>query len=135
MSARMIPVPSTDARSVWPFISHYIQQAIDKTSGDFELEDILSLIEQKKAQLFFVKEGDEILSTWVTTIENSPSHKWVRVMWAGGKEREKWLHYLSAIEEWGKSIGCEKMVIAGRAGWEKVLPEYRKTSVILEKVL
>lgn len=130
----MIPVKSADARAVWPHVSHFIQQAIDKTSGNFELDDILALIEEKKAQLFIVKD-DELLSAWVTTIENSPSHKWIRVMWAGGKDMDRWLHFRESIEQWAKSIGCEKMIVAGRPGWERKLNDYTRTSVILEKVL
>lgn len=108
--------------------------AIDEMSDRFELDDVLQLIEQQKAQLFVFKDT-ELLSAWVTTIENSPSNKWIRVMWAGGKDMDKWLHFIDAIAQWGKSLGCKKMVITGRPGWEKKLPDFKKTSVVLEKVI
>ena len=108
--------------------------AIDQASDKFEIDDVFKLIEEKKAQLFIFKDS-ELLSAWVTTIENSGSHKWLRVMWAGGKEMEKWKHYLNSIEQWAKSLGCDRSVIYGRKGWAKVLPDYKQTAVILEKVL
>lgn len=134
MSVNCIPVKSEDARLVWPFVSGFIQDAIDKTSDRFSIDDVISLIESKKAQLFIFKD-EEILSAWVTTVESSPSCKWLRVMWAGGKDMDKWLHFLPSIEQWAKSIGCQKLVSIGRPGWEKKLPGYRKTAVILEKVI
>lgn len=134
MSVNCIPIRAEDARLIWPHVSRFIQDAIDKTSERFSVEDVLLLIESKKAQLF-ISRDDEILCAAVTTIENSPSRKWLRVMWAGGKDMEKWLHFLPSVEQWAKSIGCEKVVIIGRLGWEKKLKDYRKSSVILEKVI
>lgn len=134
MLVNCIPIRPEDARLIWPHVSHFIQDAIDKTSDRFSVDDVLLLIESKKAQLFIFR-GEEILSAWVTSVENSPSQKWLRILWAGGKEMDKWFHFLYSIEQWAKSIGCEKVVVIGRVGWEKKLTDYRKTAVIFEKVI
>lgn len=136
MSVDCIPVQSSDARSIWPHISHFIQMAIDESTDRFTTDDVLRLIEGRKAQLFIFK-NKEILAAWVTTIEDSGSSKWLRVMWAGGMDLDEWLHYLTSIEQWAKSIGCSHSVVIGRPGWEKKIKDmgYRKTSVTLEKVI
>ena len=133
-SVKCIPVQSSDVPLVWPHVSHFIQMAIDKTSDRFELDDVLKLLEEKKAQLFVFKDT-EFLSAWVTTIENSGSHKWLRIMWAGGEELHKWFHYLDSVERWAKSLGCTRSVVIGRPGWEKKLEGYKKSAIILEKVI
>lgn len=134
MSVNCIPIRAQDARLIWPHVSHFIQDAIDKSSDRFLIDDVLSLIESNKCQLFIFRD-DEILSAWVTSVESSPSHTWLRVMWVGGKDLDKWFHFLQPLEQWAKSIGCEKVVVIGRCGWEKKLKDYKKTAVILEKVI
>lgn len=136
MLVNCIPVQSSDARLIWPHVSHFIQMAIDESSERFTTDDILKLIEEKKAQLFIFR-GFELVAAWVTTIEDSGSSKWIRVMWAGGHGLDDWLHYLTSVEQWGKSLGCTHSVIVGREGWKKKLKDkgYKQTSVILEKVI
>jgi hypothetical protein len=133
-SVKCIPVHPESLKVFWPLVSHFIQMAIDKGSDRFCLSDVLKLLEEKKAQLFVFRD-EEILGACVTTIESSRACKWLRIMWAGGRDLDKWFHFLEPIEQWAKSIGCEKVVIIGRKGWEKKLNDYRKTSVILEKVI
>lgn len=108
--------------------------AIDESSDSVGLDEILKQLESKKAQLFVFK-GEELLSAWVTTIEFSETCKWLRVMWAGGKDMDRWLHYLESIEQWAKSIGCSRSIVYGRKGWVKKLKDYKQTAVILEKVI
>jgi hypothetical protein len=134
MSVNCIPVQPEDVPFVWPCVSHFIQMAIDEMSERLELDDVLKLIEQQKAQLFVFKDS-ELLAALVTTIESSGSHKWLRVMWAGGKELDSWKHYLAALEQWAKSLGCDRSLIFGRRGWERKLKDYTRTAIILEKVL
>jgi hypothetical protein len=136
MSVNCIPVQSHEARLIWPHVSHFIQMAIDQSSERYTTDDVLNLIEDKKAQLFIFR-GFELVAAWVTTIEDSGSSKWIRFMWAGGHGIGDWLHYSQSVEQWAKSIGCTHSVVVGRPGWEKELKDkgYRKTSVILEKVI
>lgn len=108
--------------------------AIDEMSDRFEINDVLKLLEDRKAQLFVFMETKP-LAACVTTIEGTQSHKWLRVMWGGGSELNKWKHLLAGIEQWAKSLGCERSVIYGRKGWVKALSDYKQTAVILEKVI
>lgn len=134
MSARVIPVQSTDARLVWKHAAPLLQKAIDKTSDSFSTDDILQLVEAQKAQLWLVVDG-AVKAAWITTIENSPSKRWVRVMWCGGEDSDSWLPLFRGVENWAKSIGASKVVIYGRKGWIKKLPTYRQSAVVLEKEL
>lgn len=131
---KVIPVQTEDVSLVWHLAAPLIQKAIDKTSDSFRVEDVRALIEAQKAQLWLV--ADETpKAAWVTTVESSPSSKWVRVMWAGGEDAEKWLPLFEGVEQWAKNIGASKVVIYGRKGWIKKLPTYRQAAVVLEKKL
>jgi hypothetical protein len=46
-----------------------------------------------------------------------------------------WLPLLAQIEDYARAEDCAAMRIMGRAGWTRVLKDYRKKRVILEKSL
>jgi hypothetical protein len=39
------------------------------------------------------------------------------------------------IESWARTMGCYAIEIVGREGWQRVLPDYKRTAVVLEKPL
>lgn len=133
MSGKLIPVQSADAEIIWEHVAPLLQKAIDKTSDSFSTDDIRELVRAAKAQLWVAVDG-KITAAFITTIEASPSDKWVRVMWCGGEDSE-WLPQFEAVERWAKSIGASKVMIFGRKGWTKKLPTYRQSAVVLEKKL
>lgn len=40
---------------------------------------------------------------------------------------------LAEITAWAQDIGCKKLKIRGRVGWERRLPGFKRSAVILEK--
>ena len=52
-----------------------------------------------------------------------------------GRQRHKWQHLISKIEDFAKEEGCEMMELIARPGWQKVYNNhgYKKTHVVLEK--
>lgn len=71
----------------------------------------------------------------VTSIERydtglSECHQWL----AGG-EMDAVLAMRPDIEAWAKSLGCTRMMIVGRKGWARVLPDYRPLAVTFAKEL
>ena len=45
------------------------------------------------------------------------------------------LNLIKNIETWAKLPNCAAMVMRGRPGWERVLKDYEKTKIILQKKL
>lgn len=127
------PVQVSELNHLWPAAKPFIQKAIDRTSDTFNINDILGLLKEKKAQLFVVAD-ERVEAAFITTVETSPSDKWVRVMWCGGNTLD-WLPDFGAVEQWAKDIGASRVVLYGRPGWKKKLPDYEQTAVILERKL
>ena len=52
-----------------------------------------------------------------------------------GRQRHKWQHLISKIEDFAKEEGCQMMELISRPGWQRVLIlfNYKRTHVVLEK--
>lgn len=71
-----------------------------------------------------------------TAINTFPIGKVLTVVHLGGERMWEWLgEGLEAIESWGRSQGCDRIRINGRDEWSRILPGYRKSAVVSEKVL
>lgn len=53
----------------------------------------------------------------------------------GGAALRDWIAFLPVIESWAASEGCQTIELIGRAGWERVLPDFQKKAVLLRKSL
>ena len=80
---------------------------------------------------------------WLPAVDGPILHVWL----AGGrrKELEEMLPSVEAwggagitvpvVEAWGQKNGAKRLMITGRAGWEKVLPGFRRQAVLMTKEL
>jgi hypothetical protein len=48
---------------------------------------------------------------------------------------DRWIGLLDGIEAYARAAGCEAMRLMGREGWQRLLPSYRRTGIILERTL
>lgn len=93
-------------------------------------------IELMQRQLWVVTEGDDVLAAALTLV-GKDNLKTCDVTHGAGREREKWQHFIMALEHWAREIGCGRFRIFARTGWERVfrnLP-FEKTHVVLERAL
>lgn len=114
-------------RSQFDRCSPWIQAALDRDIGAFELEDVWNYIAADKAQLWA---GDN--SAVVTALEYFP-RKVVLRYWLCGGELEDCLKLEDAIEAWAKRAGAVCAIIGGRRGWLKALSDYREACVFMVK--
>jgi len=47
----------------------------------------------------------------------------------------RWIGLLDGIEAYARAAGCEAVRIMGRAGWQRLLPSYRRRGIVLERAL
>tara|TARA_R110000824_G_scaffold231040_1_gene418821 strand:- start:475 stop:825 length:351 start_codon:yes stop_codon:yes gene_type:complete len=115
-----------------------ISDALER-SGRHTPDEILLDLRSGEAQLWIMwaetVTDAEILGVCVTYIMESERKKVCRLWLCTGHDRRRWVHHVKTIEEWAASIGCHAMDAVVRPGWEKVLRDYRKTHVILEREL
>jgi hypothetical protein len=46
-----------------------------------------------------------------------------------------WIGLLDEIEAYARAAGCEAVRLMGREGWQRLLPSYRRTGIVLERTL
>jgi hypothetical protein len=116
-------------RSEFDRCAPWIQAALDRDIGAFELEDVWNYIAAGKAQLWPQKE-----SAVVTALEYFP-RKTVLRYWLCGGDLKDCLKVEPVIEKWAKEAGAVCAIIGGRRGWVKALKGYTENCVYMTKAL
>jgi hypothetical protein len=94
-------------------LRHHVAAALEYSGGTHKLEDIAEGIRRGQFQLWPGKN-----SVVVTEIIVYPQLKDLHYFLAGGDLDELRL-MRPIIESWGKEIGCSRVSLAGRKGWER----------------
>ena len=94
-------------------LRHHVAAALEYSGGTHKIEDIA---EGLKAGWFQLWPGRD--SAVVTEIIVYPQLKDLHYFLAGGDLDELRL-MRPIIESWGKEIGCSRVSLAGRKGWER----------------
>ncbi len=128
-------VAADEIEDMWVLAEELIEQALER-GGAHTADEVKADLVAGKGQLWAAWTHDEgILGVMVTYIIEHPLKKICRIWLCVGRERARWVHHLGSVEEWAKAQGCGEIVAVVRPGWEKVLQDYKKTHVTLEKVL
>lgn len=91
----------------------WIEDALEYSGGTHSFDDIAAGVLAKKFQLW-----PNHNSAVVTEIVVYPKTKNLHFFLAGGNLDELKM-MRPYIEQWGKSIGCTRVTLAGRKGWER----------------
>jgi hypothetical protein len=94
-------------------LRHHVAAALEYSGGTHKVEDIAEGIRRGQFQLWPGKN-----SVVVTEIIVYPQLKDLHYFLAGGDLDELRL-MRPIIESWGKEIGCSRVSLAGRKGWER----------------
>ena len=94
-------------------LRHHVEAALEYSGGTHGIEDIAEGIKTGRFQLW---PADN--SVIVTEIIVYPRLKNLHFFLAGGDLDELRLMQ-PLVESWGQSMGCTRVSLAGRKGWEK----------------
>jgi hypothetical protein len=120
-----------DERTV-PRLIAGIGRALDLSGGEYSVGDVVREILAGGAQSW-ERDGSWVVTRVVDTPRVRSLHFWL----ATG-EREVLVAMQREILAWGRSVGCTRATMLGRAGWRKVLePEGWKLSplIVMEREL
>lgn len=112
-----------------------ITASIDR-GGLYDANDVKGWLLQGTMQLWLAgskSRGIEALAA--TEILQHPKGRTFNVFICTGKDKNRWLGHLAELERWGKERGCDRARYEARKGWQKHLPDYKWTHVVLEKRL
>ena len=128
-------IPSADIYQYWHDVEPFIRKALRYSDGKYESWDIFSLIEEKQMQLWIVTENKQIIGCGVTQILIFPQKKVCQMVIVSGEDFNEWKHFLSEIEKWAVSIGCQTFELDGRRGWERKLKNWSTIGIKMRKNL
>jgi hypothetical protein len=60
-------------------------------------------------------------SALITVVEDDPCERRLLIWLAGGHLQELTTEVLPQVEAWGRTRACRRLLIVGRAGWERAL--------------
>lgn len=129
-------VLSEHVDGMWPHVEKMIDDACKYRGFEkYSAKHILEWIKERKCQLWVSSNDQEIDAICVTQLINYPNYRTCYFMITTGHNRELWQDGIRIIEDWARENGCRGIEVVCRPGWEKILKDYKKTHVFLEKVI
>lgn len=100
----------------WSHCAPFLGAALGHAGRTHTLEDVHAMVDAGEAQLWS-GEG----SAMVTLVEDDPCERRLLIWLAGGDLGELVGRLRPAAEAWAAENGCRRVLIIGRAGWERAL--------------
>lgn len=135
MTTALTGVRSEKIGGLWPRVRPFVDRALSHAGGRYAPDDVLAALLRAQMQLWTAISENGIEAVLVTEIIDYPRRRRCNLFLSAGNALEACLEHLPAIEAWARAQGCDAIEASGRPGWERVLPGFRRTHVMLEKAL
>jgi hypothetical protein len=128
-------VQQDELEAIWPQAAPLIERALAHAHGDYDLASVRASLEdgaQPRRQLFVT--WPYVEAAGITAIELRPCVKVLVIFAYSGRLVSDWQDILAAVEGWAKAEGCSAVEIQGRRGWERMLPGYRRLTLLRKEL-
>lgn len=115
--------------ALWPTVGPMIQRAIDKSEGDYDLDDVLYHLTERDMQLWVWYTDTVITACAVTQIINYPQRSVCQVPFLSGVDYKIWIKANEEIGLWAVTQGCQQLEGFCRPGWLKILAHFNWRAV------
>lgn len=133
----LIGVPHSSVGDIWFEVKPMLEKGIAHGDGELHIDDLLKFLLERTMQLWVLYNESEgqISMAGVTEIVNYPRTKVCRAVVLGGDGVDMWIQHISGIEEWAKSMNCDKVEAYGRRGLAKKMEQigYQNKYVVIRK--
>jgi type II secretory pathway component PulJ len=137
----LVRIPTQELDKVWSLIEKDIRKALLYSGQLTDSDFVLETAKQNKFQIWILwdkkrrKAIDKYFGVVVTEIMERKLGKVCHIFIMTGRQRLKWQHLISDIEEFARKENCLNMELIARPGWKKVLNQfgYKPTHIVLEK--
>lgn len=100
----------------WARCAPWLDAALAHAGRTHSLADVRAAIANGEARLWAGRH-----CALVAALEQDPGEQRLLIWLAGGARRELEGKLLPLAEAWGRECGCRRVVVIGRAGWERTL--------------
>jgi hypothetical protein len=137
----LVQIPIQELEKVWGIVEKDIKSALAYSSQLTDSDFVFDTLKEGKFQLWVLwdkkqsKAVDKYFGVVVTEIIKRKFGKVCHIYIMTGKQRTKWQHLITKVEDFAKQEGCKMMELIARPGWPRVLDDYgyKRTHVVLEK--
>jgi hypothetical protein len=137
----LVQIPIQELEKVWGIVEKDIKSALAYSSQLTDSDFVFDTLKEGKFQLWVLwdknqkKTIDKYFGVVVTEIIKRKFGKVCHIYIMTGKQRTKWQHLITKVEDFAKQEGCKMMELIARPGWQRVLDDYgyKRTHVVLEK--
>jgi len=111
-------IPVSLMSRFWPYAIPYIKRALDRSSGEFTVDDLHRFALNSHVQLWLVHDGTRIAGAVTTEIVYFPSRNRLRVLTLSGNEFDLWADVLDRkLQEWALTNKCDGIEAYVRRGF------------------
>jgi hypothetical protein len=133
----LLAIEPEELGNVWSLIEPLVLKTIDGMNGRHTLQSLLAeVMEHDLALWAVVSQGQGLQALVGTQIAVSSSGlRSLVIRFTVGKGIHDWVYLLDQLEDYARSVGCQRVETWARKGWAKHMPDYKLTHVLLEKDL
>lgn len=133
---RVVLVGPNDLPKAWPQLEPLLAKACEWSQGQFSPEAVVNGIMSGGYQLLAYMDEDDIASIAVLTISQFPTGMRIcELLLASGEGMRDWRHFQPQVAAMAKQYGCTKFRMIGREGLQRMLPDWKRTAIVLESVI
>jgi type II secretory pathway component PulJ len=137
----LVQIPIQELEKVWGIVEKDIKSALAYSGQLTDSDFVFDTLKEGKFQLWVLwdknqsKAIDKYFGVVVTEIIKRKFGKVCHIYIMTGKQRTKWQHLITKVEDFAKQEDCKMMELIARPGWQRVLDDYgyKRTHVVLEK--
>ena len=137
----LVNIPSSNLDDVWSLVKKDISEALSYSGNHTDADFVYDCVKKNKMQLWVVWDKDKSTTlekyygVVVTEIVKRKLIQSCNIFIVTGRNRQKWQHLISVLEDFALENNCTNMELFARKGWEKIMEQfdYKKTHVVLEK--
>jgi len=137
----LVRIPIQELEKVWSLVEKDIKSALAYSSQLTDSDFVYETAKEGKFQIWVLwdknqkKTVDKYFGVVVTEIIKRKFGKVCHIYIMTGRQRTKWQHLITKVEDFAKEEDCKMMELIARPGWQRVLNafDYKRTHVVLEK--
>jgi IS1 family transposase len=137
----LVNIPSSNLDDVWSLVKKDIAEALSYSGNHTDAQFVYDCVKENKMQLWVVWDKDKkttidkYYGVVVTEIVKRKLIQSCNIFIVTGRQRQKWQHLISVLEDFAIENNCTNMELIARKGWKRIMEQfdYKQTHVVLEK--
>ena len=126
---KLSDVNSRDIPIIWPLVQGYVESAMERGIGEYDIVDVFNSLMEGTMRLWIVYTDEgEVKGATICELHQYPRMRVAVVLYSAGVDFESWGHYVECLEDWALHNGAEVLIAYTRPGLAKKLKDHGFTT-------